>query len=157
MTPDEFIAANGNYRPDEEGIYGKLGRALAAWKADRAQFAAPSVEKAATVPTVEGGERIAADVLAQIDRYATFGRGWDGYDGEPFDPDTIRLARLTVHALGVALAVSGEAVEIIPAPASDGTIDIEVCRGAKTDVAVSISPSAHTDEMTAWTAARRKG
>jgi hypothetical protein len=32
ITRDEFIRVNGNYQPDEEGIYGKLGRALAGWK-----------------------------------------------------------------------------------------------------------------------------
>jgi hypothetical protein len=32
LTVDEFIAKEGNYRPDEPGIYGKLGRAIMQWK-----------------------------------------------------------------------------------------------------------------------------
>lgn len=49
-TPDvdAFVAANGNYRPDEMAMYGKLGRCIATWRLSEAKLRAQLVPQQAS-------------------------------------------------------------------------------------------------------------
>lgn len=60
----------------------------------------------------------------ELDRYATFVRGWDGYDGDPIAPVTLKVARVLIDALP-AFGNSGLPTDIIPGPAPDGSLDLE--------------------------------
>lgn len=60
----------------------------------------------------------------ELERYATFTRGWDGYDGDPISPVALKVARLLVHALP-GLANAAKLTDIIPGPAPDGSLDLE--------------------------------
>jgi hypothetical protein len=78
-------------------------------------------------------ERLASDAIQQLQRYARFRLGWDGYNGVPFQRALIDSAiSLTEFAASVAQILSGAIDAIIPGPASDGSIDIEFRSGAKT-------------------------
>jgi hypothetical protein len=77
-------------------------------------------------------ERVASRAIEELQRYAQFRSGWDGYNGKPFRANLIGkgidLIRLSVW-LGKAQSVT---ITAIPGPASDGSIDIELRLGAKT-------------------------
>lgn len=60
----------------------------------------------------------------ELDRYATFVRGWDGYDGDPISPVALNVARLLIDALP-AFGNAGRLTDIIPGPAPDGSLDLE--------------------------------
>lgn len=60
----------------------------------------------------------------ELDRYATFTSGWDGYDGEPIAVSALKMARLLVDAVP-ALGDAARLTDIIPGPAPDGSLDIE--------------------------------
>jgi hypothetical protein len=70
-------------------------------------------------------ESISATAKADLDRYARFLKGWDGYDGEPIAPLAIDLAVAIIDALRSA-RVTHSLVDIIPGPASDGSLDLEL-------------------------------
>lgn len=61
-----------------------------------------------------------SDAIRDVQRYAAFQRGWDGYDAEPISQDTIRRAVSVIELLS-ALG----ATDIDPSPISDGRIDVE--------------------------------
>ena len=92
--------------------------------------------------SVNPGESSAALVLAQekaraalaeLQAYTMFGPGWDGYDGSVFSNEVIRRAQSAVAGIAELLLLHGIAVdEIIPGPASDGSIDVEFLLGHKT-------------------------
>lgn len=65
-----------------------------------------------------------ASAREELDRYATFVRGWDGYDGDPIAPVALKIARLLVDALP-AFGVTAQLTDIIPGPAPDGSLDLE--------------------------------
>jgi hypothetical protein len=72
-------------------------------------------------------EQMKSAAVAELERYARYRRGWDGYSGEPFArkliDDSIRIIR-------VAAAFFAEAgvlpTELTTGPASDGSLDIEI-------------------------------
>lgn len=67
--------------------------------------------------------------LAELDRYGTFVKGWDGYDGEPIAPAALDLAVTLTRA--IALTGNHRVTDIIPGPASDGSLDLEIRAGAR--------------------------
>lgn len=71
--------------------------------------------------------------LRDLERYRTFHRGWDGYDGEVFQDDVVDRARMVVSALSQSFLIAQtEPMEISPCPISDGRIDVEAaCRGRR--------------------------
>lgn len=75
----------------------------------------------------------AALAVRDLDRYATFPRGWDGYDGEVLQPGAIRRAVAVVQALAESfLDAQTEPSEITPGPISDGRVDVEAaCDGRR--------------------------
>lgn len=61
----------------------------------------------------------------ELDRYAAFVRGWDGYDGDPVAPVALKVARLLIDALP-AFGNAAWLTDIIPGPAADGSLDLEL-------------------------------
>lgn len=61
----------------------------------------------------------------EIDRYASFTSGWDGYDADPITPIAIDVARTLIEALS-ALPAAARLTDIIPGPAPDGSLDLEL-------------------------------
>jgi hypothetical protein len=61
----------------------------------------------------------------EMERYATFIRGWDGYDGDPIAPVALKVARLLIDALP-AFGHAAKLTDIIPGPAPDGSLDLEL-------------------------------
>jgi hypothetical protein len=61
----------------------------------------------------------------ELDRYAAFIRGWDGYDGDPIAPVPLKLARLLIDAIP-AFGETTKLTDIIPGPAPDGSLDLEL-------------------------------
>src|SRR5437660_983844 len=78
-------------------------------------------------------ERIASRAIEELQRYARFRRGWDGYDGRPFPADVITAGIYLIRVANLLCKIgNGQIDAIIPGPAGDGSIDIEFRRGAKT-------------------------
>lgn len=87
----------------------------------------------------------AAAELAIYDlaRYANFHRGWDGYDAEVFQSQTVQRAVDLVRALSDSfLRAQTEPSEITPGPIADGRIDVEAaCDGRRLIVTVEAGSS----------------
>lgn len=60
----------------------------------------------------------------ELERYATFIRGWDGYDGDPIAPVALKFARFLVDVIP-AFGKATKLTDIIPGPAPDGSLDLE--------------------------------
>lgn len=60
----------------------------------------------------------------ELERYAAFTRGWDGYDSDPIAPVALKVARVLLDALP-GLGNSAKLTDIIPGPAPDGSLDLE--------------------------------
>src|SRR5947209_18072146 len=46
--------------------------------------------------------QLCASAVEQLQAYCGFGRGWDGYNGEPFEPELIALAiKVASNAAGI--------------------------------------------------------
>lgn len=65
-----------------------------------------------------------AAARVELDRYATFTSGWDGYGGDPIAPIALKVARLLVDAVA-AFDSASRLTDIIPGPAPDGSLDLE--------------------------------
>ncbi|MDQ3280221.1 MAG: hypothetical protein M3Q69_02280 [Acidobacteriota bacterium] len=65
-----------------------------------------------------------ATAREELERYATFVQGWDGYDGDAISPVALNVARLLVDALP-GLGNAAKLTDIIPGPAPDGSLDLE--------------------------------
>lgn len=65
-----------------------------------------------------------ASAREELERYATFIRGWDGYDGDPISPVALKVARLFIDTLP-RLGNAAKLTDIIPGPAPDGSLDLE--------------------------------
>ena len=65
-----------------------------------------------------------ATAREELERYAAFIRGWDGYDGEPIAPVALKVARLLIDALPL-FGHAARLTDIIPGPAPDGSLDLE--------------------------------
>jgi hypothetical protein len=61
----------------------------------------------------------------ELDRYASFTNGWDGYDGDPIAPVAIDVARILIDTLPV-IGNAARLTDIIPGPAPDGSLDLEL-------------------------------
>lgn len=71
-------------------------------------------------------------VLSELDRYGEYTRGWDGYDGEEFTKDIIdRVSSVARFIVSFFRFVDVTPDEIVPGPASDGSVDLEVALGKK--------------------------
>lgn len=65
--------------------------------------------------------------LAELDRYARYTRGWDGYRGEPVSARLLTFARLFVKLCAVYLQhLKVRPLLITTGAASDGSLDIEI-------------------------------
>lgn len=75
----------------------------------------------------------AALAVRDLGRYATFPRGWDGYDGAVLQPEAIGRAADVVQALAESfLNAQTEPSEITPGPISDGRVEVEAaCDGRR--------------------------
>jgi hypothetical protein len=69
---------------------------------------------------------IAAEAISELDRYSRFGAGWDGYNGEPIALAALDFARTLIEALTQAPVIARKVTEIIPGPAPDGSLDVEL-------------------------------
>lgn len=71
--------------------------------------------------------------VRDLRRYATFHRGWDGYDGRIIEADVIERAIALVESMPGRFRRAGtEPSEITPCPISDGRVDVEVaCQGRR--------------------------
>lgn len=69
------------------------------------------------------GASLRAAAWDELERYTTFARGWDGYDGDPISPVALKFARLLIGALPRCDAA--KLTDIIPGPAPDGSLDLE--------------------------------
>lgn len=67
---------------------------------------------------------VTSATLIELEKYSRFLRGWDGYDGEPIAQIAIDLAKGIVEALRLG-GMTSRLTEIIPGPASDGSLDLE--------------------------------
>ncbi|MBI4677401.1 MAG: hypothetical protein HY748_07440 [Elusimicrobia bacterium] len=68
-----------------------------------------------------------------LNRYQQFAFGWDGYFGETFGPILIQSAKQLICAVSdYFIGIDTVPQEILPGPASDGSVDIEIsCRGRR--------------------------
>lgn len=69
---------------------------------------------------------IAAEATSELDRYSRFVAGWDGYDGEPITPIVLDFARTLIETLAQVPVIAQKVTEIIPGPAPDGSLDVEL-------------------------------
>jgi len=60
-----------------------------------------------------------------LEGYSRLPAGWDGYDGEPISPIAIRIASAIIESLGRFGSLEHKLTDIIPGPASDGSLDLE--------------------------------
>lgn len=132
-----------------------LRLAISAWLGAVSPSTTPRtlpVERASTEAEDAVGSSAAARTQAAADlavrdltRYGTFQRGWDGYDGEVFQPQTISRAVMVVNALYDSfMRAQTEPTEITPGPISDGRIDVEAaCDGRR----LIVTLEAGTDEV----------
>lgn len=81
----------------------------------------------------------------ELDRYATFTAGWDGYDAEPIAPVALKFAHITILALP-ALGDAARLTDIIPGPAPDGSLDLEL-RTASQRLTITIYAGRSPDEL----------
>jgi len=63
----------------------------------------------------------------EIAEYATYEKGWDGYDGKVFTPEVLEQAYKSLETIESFFRDSGAVPnELFSGPASDGSIDIEI-------------------------------
>lgn len=77
-------------------------------------------------------EWLAKKAKDELNEYLTFPNGWDGYHGEKFEKDLINEIKNMLYS--IELFFKQEKIvpsEITPGPASDGSIDLEICCGRK--------------------------
>lgn len=74
----------------------------------------------------------------KIEGFRSLQKDWDGYGGEPFDPETIDHAKLLAHCLRDLPA------ELNPAPGGDGTVGFEICwtDGSGRELWIDVGPGA---------------
>jgi hypothetical protein len=77
-------------------------------------------------------DELRESALSELNRYAQYERGWDGYDGESFCRPVLELGRLLVdHGVVLLRAQDASPSEITTGPASDGSLDVEFIVGGK--------------------------
>ncbi len=76
--------------------------------------------------------------IGELERYSRFVAGWDGYSGEPISPVAIAAAENLVETLA-GMKGSQQLIDIIPGPAPDGSLDLEL-RTEKRRLIVTIYP-----------------
>jgi hypothetical protein len=81
---------------------------------------------------------LVAQGIGELERYSRFVAGWDGYSGEPISPVAIATAESLVETLA-DMKGSQQLMDIIPGPAPDGSLDIEL-RTEKRRLIVTIYP-----------------
>lgn len=76
-------------------------------------------------------EKMVEDAREELIRYLSFGPGWDGYSGIPFRRDTIRrcVSLLQHYVLRLFTQARISPDEVVPGPASDGSVDVEIVSG----------------------------
>ena len=88
--------------------------------------------------------QLRAEVVEELQIYAGFEVGWDGYNGAPFTDQTLRtaaaVAELVYESLSHADVVPRE---FSPGPVPDGRVDIEVATATR-QLVVTISHSARS-------------
>jgi hypothetical protein len=75
----------------------------------------------------------------ELDRYSHLANGWDGYNGEPISPLAIELASGIVAFLAQNELAQQRLTDIIPGPARDGSLDLEL-RGKTRRLIITIYP-----------------
>ena len=78
-------------------------------------------------------------IIVDLERYSRFAAGWDGYAGDPISPVAITAAEQLTLAVA-AMNGAQRLTDIIPGPAPDGSLDIEL-RTEKRRLIVTIYPS----------------
>jgi len=81
---------------------------------------------------------LVAQGIGEIERYSRFVASWDGYSGEPISPIAIATAENLIETLA-DMKGSQQLIDIIPGPAPDGSLDIEL-RTEKRRLIVTIYP-----------------
>jgi hypothetical protein len=82
---------------------------------------------------------------ADLDRYSRFAAGWDGYAGDPIAPVAITAAEQLTLAV-TAMNGAQRLTDIIPGPAPDGSLDIEL-RTEKRRLIVTIYPGSAPNDI----------
>lgn len=70
-------------------------------------------------------ESVVLMAMGDLQRYSRFLKGWDGYDGEPIARAALDLAARIIEGLRMA-AWTQRLTDIIPGPAADGSLDLEL-------------------------------
>ena len=82
--------------------------------------------------------------MAELQSYLGFEPGWDSYSGVRFSSDVIAAAQEVVQAASRWFArLEITPTEITPAPASDGTVDVEFVVGGR-EVTMTFDPDLPT-------------
>lgn len=110
---------------------------------------------AGSTSSVALAAREAAQAKLELERYANFPHGWDGYRGRPFDATLIGEAIALVASAAAAFSVASAVVEIVPGPASDGTVDVEFIFGARR-VLVTFDPDSDNVDVLATESGRNE-
>jgi hypothetical protein len=72
-------------------------------------------------------DRLTSEATSELERYSRYPRGWDGYDGEPFSKGLLTIANnLTNYIAAYFSAAEAQPDLLVPGPASDGSLDLEV-------------------------------
>lgn len=72
-------------------------------------------------------ERVCQEAISELNSYLEFEVGWDGYDGVPFDEsDVARAIEIVSISLGAMRRSERVLDRIVPGPASDGSLDLEL-------------------------------
>lgn len=78
---------------------------------------------------------------SEISGYLRFEPGWDGYFGAQFDEIIVKNARVLLSRISAFLRKEGTVpAEIIPGPASDGSIDIEIITASGKRMIFTLDP-----------------
>ena len=84
-------------------------------------------------------------VETDLERYSRFAAGWDGYAGDPISPVAITAAEQLTLAVA-AMNGAQRLTDIIPGPAPDGSLDIEL-RTEKRRLIVTIYPGSVPNDI----------
>jgi hypothetical protein len=84
-------------------------------------------------------------IISDLERYSRFAAGWDGYAGDPISPVAITAAEQLTLAVA-AMKGAQRLTDIIPGPAPDGSLDIEL-RTEKRRLIVTIYPGSAPNDI----------
>lgn len=71
-----------------------------------------------------------SEALRELENYLELPKGWDGYGGDEFEPETVMRAGFLARWVGQYFRSNGAVPDAMtPGPAGDGSVDLEITLG----------------------------